>query len=125
MEDHQEGARRSSGLWGDLENYQGWKDKFINHTSLDNARWIQLRGQARECPCDISPQRLVEMNFDDYAGADTARELYLVIGKTLRDPICDRMQALAGGCDGNGFQLWNDVFRTFRCVCVCGGDPIV
>lgn len=105
---------------GELEKFQGWKKRFINHASMDNARWTKLLRHAAECPCDISPQWLLEMKMDDYTGADIARELYLVIGKTLREPIYDRMKALAGGCEGNGFQLWRELFREFE-----GGDPIV
>ena len=52
---------------------------------------------------------MLDHTFDDDTGAAIAQELYLVIGKTLKDPIYDRLKALAGGCEGNGFQLGREL----------------
>ena len=87
---------------------------------MDNARWTKMLKLATGCPCDISPRWLLEMRYGDYTGADLARELHIVLGNTVRDPIHERMRATAGGCEGNGIQLWRGPFREFE-----GGDVVV
>ena len=83
------------------------------HIGSENPGWSKYLRLAEECPVNILPEhlRIMPMDTGVYTGLDLARELYVFLGKFLDHSTYDRMQALAGGCVGNGFQLWRSVFQ--------------
>ena len=105
------GADDSPTFKGVTETCKTWKTRIAAHIGSDNPEWAKCLRLAEECPCNILPHHLQTMGMNGYTWLDLARELYYFLGKHIDHPLYDRMQAFAGGCVGDGFQLWEMLFK--------------
>ena len=81
------------------------------HISSDNPKWARLLLFAQACSSPISPHVLLQQTYGTNNGRDLANELYNFVGKWLGATLFSQMQSMAGGVEGNGFELWRVLFK--------------
>ena len=77
-----------------LEKYKGWKRDMLAHISSENSRWARYLNWATKANNGISPEWLLQMQIDNYSGADLSRELYSFLFKSV--DISQRTTARSG-----------------------------
>ena len=98
-----------------------WKKRFIDHCSASTGRWREIFRMCEESEGPITRQYLESLHIGNgYSAWPVAEDLENFLVKYLSDDIYERREAWCGGEDGNGFELYRNLFREFE-----GGSTLV
>ena len=106
---------------GRMSDFKMWKKRFIDHCTSSTGKWKEIFKMCEEADGAITRAYLESLHIGSgYSAWALAEDLENFIVKYLSDDIYERREAWCGGEDGNGFELYRNLFREFE-----GGSTLV
>ena len=103
-----------------ISKFVDWRDRMSDHAGSKNPEWRDLLKYACAWPTDILPQQLLTWKRGPYTDWDLSNFLCSFICRYLGPDLYRSRVILAGNTEGNGFQLWRQLYLDWE-----GGDVIV
>ena len=98
-----------------------WKKRFIDHCSSSTGQWKDMFRMCEESEGPILRAYLEQLHIGSgYSAWVLAEDLENFLVKYISDDLYERREAWCGGEEGNGFELYRNLFREFE-----GGSTIV
>lgn len=106
---------------GKMADFKMWKKRLIDHCSGSTGRWKGIFRMCEECDSPITKSYLETLHIGGgYSAWALAEDLENFIVKCISDDLYERREAWTMGEDGNGFELYRNLFQEFE-----GGSTLV
>ena len=91
-----------------------------DHIGSRNHEWKTFLFHAQSHEADITYESLLQQGRGNWSAWQLSQMLYSFLLKFLGPKLYAKRRTLCGGLEGNGFQLWKQLFTDYE-----GGDQIV